>query len=113
MKHGFTSEIVCSAHVCVYVCLQVVWPPGLEVVEVRDGFAVLRCKGLYEVKLSLRQAPYPAEAMPASGQQQQEPQAAASEAAEAATSAPTPCAPSAVPTPHLVCPAWHKVWLEP
>eukprot|EP00877_Chromochloris_zofingiensis_P002782 jgi/Chrzof1/12504/Cz06g36200.t1 len=37
-------------------------PDALQVLEVTQGYAVLRCKGLYEIKLTLHQRPYPAAA---------------------------------------------------
>ena len=39
--------------------------PQLQLVQVSGGTAVLRCQGLYEVKLSLKQWPYPQEVLEA------------------------------------------------
>jgi hypothetical protein len=44
---------------CCCCCLQAHLPDCLELVQVTGGYAVLSCKGLYEVQLSLFQQPYP------------------------------------------------------
>lgn len=42
-----------------FYCLQAALPGAVQLVKVVGGFAVLRCQGLYEVQLSLRERPYP------------------------------------------------------
>jgi hypothetical protein len=52
--------LCCAVLCCAVLCwLQAHLPECLQLVEVTDGYAVLRCPGLYEVQLSLFQQPYP------------------------------------------------------
>lgn len=65
-------------------------PPGLELVRIAGGSALLRCEGLYEAKVSLHQQPFPPEVQQAAAEA-----AEAEAAAAAAGAAPEPAGGSA------------------
>jgi len=82
-RHGCTT---CSAHRRCRA-LQASLPRGMQLVRVSGGSAVLRCDGLYEVKLSLKQQPYHPLVQEAAAEAQATELAAVAKAAAAAEAA--------------------------